>query len=180
LIVLSAAMGEYCHKCPPVALNAADVVPLAFPTVQLYLPKMSLTDLAIVSTVLYVPAVVVVTTFVCRYVSLIVIITPFFFQVTVVAGPPAEVQVRDLVESLYTSAVVVGVPTTQKINIMQWTLLAVVNLPDVAEFTLLVRNVVYVRLAQAYLKKWFVLCPSYTLYNGLFYVRTWYEVYHLH
>jgi len=40
---------------------------------------------------------------------------------------------------------------------MQWTSLAVVNLPDVAEFTLLVRNDVYVRLAQAYLKNWSIL-----------------------
>ena len=143
-----------CHKCSPVALNAADVFPLIFSTVQLYLPKMSLTDWAMVSTVSYVPVVVSVTTCVCWYVSLIVITPPSFLQVTVVAGPPAEVQVRDRVVWLYTSAVVVGVPTTQKINIMQWTLLAVVNFPDVAEFTLQVRNNVYLRLAQAYLKYW--------------------------
>ena len=112
---------------------------------------MSLTDWAMVSTVSYVPVVVSVTTCVCWYVALIVITAPSFLQVTVVAGPPVEVQVRDLVEPLYTSAVVVGVPTTQKINIMQWTLL---NFPDVAEFTLQVRNNVYLRLAQAYLKYW--------------------------
>ena len=99
-------------------MNAADVFPLIFSTVQLYLPKMSLTDWAMVSTVSYVPVVVSVTTCVCWYVALIVITAPSFLQVTVVAGPPVEVQVRDLVEPLYTSAVVVGVPTTQKINIM--------------------------------------------------------------
>ena len=106
------------------------------------------------STVSYVPVVVSVTTCVCWTVALKVITPPSFIQVTVIAGPPVEVQVRDLVEPLYTSAVVVGVPTTQKINIMQWTLLAVVNFPDVAEFTLQVRNNVYLRLAQAYLKYW--------------------------
>jgi len=44
----------------------------------------------------------------------VVIIAPSFLQVTVVAGPPVEVQVRDLVVSLYTSVVVVGVPETKE------------------------------------------------------------------
>jgi len=89
-------------------------VPLVFPTVQLYLPEMSLTDWVMKSTVSYVPVVVSVTTCVCWYVALIVITPPSFLQVTVVAGPPVEMQVSDLAVSLYTSAVVVGLPTTQK------------------------------------------------------------------
>jgi len=65
-----------------------------------------------VSTVSYVPVIVLVTTFVCWYVALIAIISPLFLQVTFVAGPPVEVQVRVLAVSLYTSVVAVGVPTT--------------------------------------------------------------------
>ena len=42
-----------------------------------------------------------------------VITAPFFLQVTVVAGPPVEVQVRDLLVSLYPSVVTVGVPETE-------------------------------------------------------------------
>jgi len=111
-------MVHICHTdyeayCSPVVLIAADV-PLVFPTVQLYLPEMSLTNWVMVSTVSYVPVVVLVTTFVCWYVALVFNIAPFFLQVTVVAGPPVEVQVRDLVVSLYTSVVAVGVPKTQK------------------------------------------------------------------
>ena len=87
---------------------------LVFPTVQLYLPKTLLTDWVMLSTVLYVPVVVLVTTFVCWYVALRVITAPSFLQVTVVAGPPVEVQVRDLVVPLYTSVVAVGVPATKK------------------------------------------------------------------
>jgi len=41
-----------------------------------------------------------------------VITAPFFLQVTVVAGPPVEVQVRDLVVSLYASMIAVGAPET--------------------------------------------------------------------
>ena len=93
----------------PVASIAADV-PLVFPTVQLYVPKMSVILWAMLSTVLYVPAVVLVTTCVCWYVELIVITAPSFLQVTVVAGPPVEVQVRVLVVSLYTNVVTVGTP----------------------------------------------------------------------
>ena len=71
-----------------------------------------------VSTVSYVPVIVLATTCVCWYIALIAIISPLFLQVTFVAGPPVEVQVRDLVVSLYTSVVAVGVPET-KINVMQ-------------------------------------------------------------
>ena len=73
-----------------------------------------------VSTASYVPVVVSVTTCVCWYAALIAIIAPSFLQVTVVAGPPVEVQVRDLVLSLYTSAVVVGVPITQKYHAVEF------------------------------------------------------------
>ena len=106
---------EVLHcKFSPVTSIEADV-PLAFSTVQLYLPEMSLTDWAMVSTVSYVPVTGSVTTCVCWYVALIVITAPSFLQVTVVAGPPVEVQVRDLVVSPYTSVVAVGVPTITKI-----------------------------------------------------------------
>ena len=97
------------NKSSPIALIAADV-PLLFPTVQLYIPNMSVTDWAMVSTVSYPPVAALVTTCVCWYSPLMVIMTPSFLQVTVVAGPPVEVQVRDLVVSLYTSVVAVGVP----------------------------------------------------------------------
>ena len=97
------------NKSSPVTLIAADV-PLLFPTVQLYVPKVSFTDWAMVSTVTYSPVTVSVTTCVCWYVALMAIMTPFFLQVTVVAGPPVEVQVRDLAVALYTSVVAVGVP----------------------------------------------------------------------
>jgi len=76
--------------------------------------------------------VVSVTTCVCWYVALIVNIAPFFLQVTVVTGPPVEVQVRDLVVSLYTSVVAVGVPKTQKYHAVD------LVFPDVAEFSFLV------------------------------------------
>ena len=101
----------------PVVSIAADV-PLVFPTVQLYVPKASVTLWSMMSTVSYVPVAALVTTCACWYVELIVITAPSFLQVTVVAGPPVEVQVRDLVVSLYTSVVAVGVPET-KINVMQ-------------------------------------------------------------
>ena len=97
------------NKSSPIALIAAEVPPL-FPTVQLYVPTMSVTDWAIVSTVSYSPVAVSVTTCVCWYVALMVIMAPSFLQVTVVAGPPVEVQVRDLAASLYSSVVAVGVP----------------------------------------------------------------------
>ena len=67
-----------------------------------------------VSTVSYVPVVALVTTFVCWYAALTVIIAPSFLQVTVVAGPPVEVQVRDLVVPLYTSVVAVGTPEAKE------------------------------------------------------------------
>jgi len=70
------------------------------------------------SPVSYVPVAALVTTCACWYVELIVITAPSFLQVTLVAGPPVEVQVRDLVVPLYTSVVTVGVPET-KINVMQ-------------------------------------------------------------
>jgi len=73
---------------------------------------MSLTDLSMVNTDSYVPVVVSVTTCVCWYVAFIVITLPSFLQVTVVAGPPVEVQVKDLVVSLYTNMFAVGVPAT--------------------------------------------------------------------
>ena len=67
-----------------------------------------------------------VTTFVCWYVvPSIVILSPFSLQVTVVAGPPVEVQVRDMVVSLYTSAVTVGLPEFKNNGV---DLLAVINL----------------------------------------------------
>jgi len=66
-----------------------------------------------VSTVSYVPVVVLVTICVCWYVAFIVITPPSFIQVTVVAGPPVEVQVKDLVVSLYTNMFAVGVPATE-------------------------------------------------------------------
>ena len=65
-----------------------------------------------VSTVSYVPEEELVTTCVCWYVALIVITAPFFLQVTVVAGPPVEVQVKDLVVSLFVSMIAVGAPET--------------------------------------------------------------------
>ena len=105
------------NKSLPVVSIAADV-PLVFPTVQLYVPKASVTLWSMMSTVSYVPVAALVTTCACWYVELIVITAPSFLQVTVVAGPPVEVQVRDLVVSLYTSEVAVGVPET-KINVMQ-------------------------------------------------------------
>ena len=71
----------------------------------------------------YVPVTGSVTPCVCWYVALIVITTPFLLQVTVVAGPPVEVQVKDLVVSLYTNEVAVGTP-----EIMGWILLAVIKL----------------------------------------------------
>jgi len=74
------------------------------------MPDMSVTDWEMVSTVSYVPVEELVTTCVCWYVALIVNTVPFFLQVTVVAGPPVEVQVRDLVVSLYVSMVAVGAP----------------------------------------------------------------------
>ena len=115
---------------------AADV-PLAFPTVQLYMPEMSLTDWGMVSTVSYVPVVVLVTTCVLLYVAFLVITAPSFIQVTVVAGPPVEVQVRDLVVSLYTSEVALGVPKTQKYYAVDFISSGIV---EVAEFALLVGN----------------------------------------
>ena len=82
------------------AAIAADV-PLAFPTVQLYMPKTLGVPWSMMSTDSYDPVTGSVTTFVCLYVvPSIVIIAPSFLQVTVVAGPPVEVQVRDLVVSL--------------------------------------------------------------------------------
>jgi len=96
----------------PVASIAPDV-PLVFSTEQLYVPEMSVTDWAIVSTVSYVPVVLSVTTCVCWYAVPIAIIAPSFLQVTVVAGPPVEVQVRDLALSLYTSVAVLGVPESK-------------------------------------------------------------------
>ena len=102
-----------CHKCWPVAFNEADAVPLIFSTVQPYMPKMSLTDSAIVSTVSYVPVVVLVSTCLCWYASLRLITPPSFLQVTLVAGPPVEVQVKDLVVSLYVNMCAVGLPATQ-------------------------------------------------------------------
>ena len=101
------------YKCWPVALIVAHVVPLIFSTVQPYMPKMSLADSAIVSTFSYVPVVVSVTTCVCWYVALRVITPPSFIQVTLVAGPPVEVQVKDLVVSLYVNMCAVGLPATQ-------------------------------------------------------------------
>jgi len=77
---------------------------------QLYVPMMSVTLWAMVSTVSYVPVVASVTTCVCWYAALIEIIAPSFLQVTVVAGPPVVVHVKDLVVSLYTSVVAVGIP----------------------------------------------------------------------
>jgi len=77
---------------------------------------MSLTDWVMVSTVSYVPVVVSVTTCVCWYAALIVITPPFFLQVALVAGPPVEVQVRDLVVPLYTSVVAVGAPAKYDFN----------------------------------------------------------------
>ena len=68
------------------------------------------------STVSYVPVVVLVTTCVCWYVALVVIITPLFLQVTVVAGPPVDVQVRELVVSLYTNMAAVTAPERKKKN----------------------------------------------------------------
>ena len=100
------------NKSSPIVLIVADA-PLAFTTVQLYVPKMSVTDSAMVSTVSYSPVTVSATTCVCWYVALMVIMAPSFLQVTVVAGPPVEVQVRDLVVSLYTSVVAVGVPESK-------------------------------------------------------------------
>ena len=126
---ISATQIIYEAYCSPVAED----VPLIFSTVQLYAPKMSLTDWAMVSTVWYVPVVVLVTTCVCWYVALVVNIAPFFLQVTVVTGPPVEVQVRDLVVSLYTSVVAVGVPKTPKYHAVD------LVFPDVAEFSFLVR-----------------------------------------
>ena len=55
-----------------------------------------------------------VTTCVCWYVALVVIITPLFLQVTVVAGPPVDVQVRELVVSLYTNMAAVTAPERKK------------------------------------------------------------------
>ena len=108
LTMITAA--EIVNKSLPVVSIAADV-PLVFPTVQLYVPKTSVTLWAMLSTVSYVPATGSVTTCVCRYiVPSIAILTPFFLQVTVVAGPPVEVQVRDLVVPLYTNKVAVGTP----------------------------------------------------------------------
>ena len=78
---------------------------------QLYLPETSVTDWAIVSTVSYVPVEELVTTCVCWYVALMVITAPFFLQVTVVAGPPVEVQAKDRVVSSYINVVTVGAPT---------------------------------------------------------------------
>ena len=71
---------------------------------------MSATDWVMVSTFSYSPVTVLVTTCVCWYVVLMVIMDPSFLQVTVVAGPPVEVQVRDLAVPLYSSVVAVGVP----------------------------------------------------------------------
>jgi len=104
---------EIVNKSLPVVSIAADV-PLVFTTVQLYVPKMSVTLWAMLSTVSYVPVPVSVTTCFCWYiVPSIAILAPSFFQVIVVAGPPVEVQVRDLVVSLYTSVVTVGTPETK-------------------------------------------------------------------
>ena len=106
---ISHPMRSQCSHVP-VVLIAADG-PLVFPTVQLYVPKMSVTLWAMVSTVWYVPVTGSATTCVCWSVALRVITTPSFLQVTVVAGPPVEVQVRDLVvSSLYTNEVAVGTP----------------------------------------------------------------------
>ena len=98
-----------CYKCRPVVSPAGEL-PLLFSTVHLYLPKIAVTDWAIVSTVSYSPVTVLVTACVCWYVVLMAIVDPSFVQVTVVAGPPVEVQVRDLVVSLYSSVVAVGAP----------------------------------------------------------------------
>ena len=104
---------EIVNKSLPVVSIAADV-PLVFPTVQLYVPETSVTLWSMVSTVWYVPVTGSVTTCLCWYVALRVITAPSFLQVTVVAGPPVEVQVRDLVVSLYPSVVAVGVPETKE------------------------------------------------------------------
>ena len=95
----------------PLPVPSIADVPLLFLTVQLYLPETSVTDWAMVSTVSYVPVEELVTTCVCWYVALIVNTVPFFLQVTVVAGPPVEVQVKDRLVSSYIKVVAVGVPT---------------------------------------------------------------------
>ena len=95
----------------PLPVPSIADVPLLFLTVQLYLPETSVTDWAMVSTVSYAPVEELVTTCVCWYVALIVNTVPFFLQVTVVAGPPVEVQVKDRFVSSYIKVVAVGVPT---------------------------------------------------------------------
>ena len=51
---------------------------------------------------------------VCWWVVLGVITAPSFVQVTVVAGPPVEVQVRVLDSLLKVSSVTLGVPTNKR------------------------------------------------------------------
>ena len=58
------------------------------------------------------------TLLVCWWVVLRVITAPSLFQMTVVAGPPVEVQVRILDWSLKARLVTLGKPAGQPVNVM--------------------------------------------------------------
>ena len=89
-------------------------IPLVFVTEQVYTPSLSVTPLPIVRVLLYVADIVFVTVCVCWYSALSANITQFFLQVTVVAGPPVEVQVNLLFPPLFTTLLTVGKP--DKVN----------------------------------------------------------------
>ena len=70
----------------------------------------------IVSTVSYLPRVPLVTTCDCVYVAFREIITPSFIQMTVVAGPPEDVQVRVAAARRNLMWLTLGVPGRFKSN----------------------------------------------------------------
>ena len=96
----------------PGTTTVSEDSPVTFSTVQLYVPTMSLqwTDGSMVSTVWRIPSTASTTILVCWWVALRVITIPFFLQVTVVAGPPVELQVRVLDWSSKVKLVTMGEP----------------------------------------------------------------------
>jgi len=96
----------------PGKTTVSEDCPLAFTTVQLYVPTMllQLTEGLMVSTVWYVLLTGSTNLLVCWWVALRVIITPSLLQLTVVAGPPVEVQVRALDWTSKVKRVTMGEP----------------------------------------------------------------------
>ena len=64
---------------------------------------------------------------VCWWVVLGVITAPSFVQVTVVAGPPVEVQVRVLDSMSNVSSVTLGAPACQRIQEQLWVVMSILS-----------------------------------------------------